>query len=402
MTTPTCRLVLFFDGTDNTPKDCTNVCRSHDLLLARDSKGIPQRKKYLQGVGTEFGSWASGSIFGNGVARKIREGYSWLVENYEDGAEIYVFGFSRGAFSARSLVQMVATCGLTRPEALREWSVDASFDYYEALSKQLEEKMHPIWRLRYWQRHPQEAPKGWLPTKDETRLNDDSKVRDVKIRMAGLWDTVGSLGTDGLTNEDARKQKSAAHNVRPTKAQEYGYHALAIDEHRPLFEATLWRTFVEATKGKETMERYAQYYEQRWFIGAHSDVGGGYADSKRLPDFSLHWMLSKAKGLGLEFSSFPAPPMDSCRDPIHDSFKSFAHGILSIWDKLIPGDQHHQREIGRRPKDIDTARGIKGSLWSINETIDESVLQRWQEDSTYRPAGLEDYFRRNPTKRPVV
>src|SRR5262245_51473718 len=145
---PTKRLIVLFDGTDNTPKDRTNVWRTHELLAKTDADGVPQLKQYLQGVGTDIGELVRGSIFGTGIARKIREGYQWLVENYHDGAEIYVFGFSRGAFTARSLVQMIATCGLTRPETVKEWSVERVFDRYESISRQDIETVRPIWRLR--------------------------------------------------------------------------------------------------------------------------------------------------------------------------------------------------------------------------------------------------------------
>jgi uncharacterized protein (DUF2235 family) len=400
-TTPTVRLVLFFDGTDNTPKDRTNVWRAHQMLAAADAAGVPQLGQYFTGVGTEAGSLLTGSIFGVGVARKIREGYAWLVENYRDGAEIFVFGFSRGAFTARSLVQMIATCGLTRKETLEEWSVDRAFDRYEAISRQEAEEVRPLWRLRYWKDNLAARPPGWNPDETESRLMDDTRVREVKVRMAGLWDTVGSLGTDGLTNRDAARQKAAAHNVRPTKYQEHGYHALAIDEHRPLFEVTLWRTFLEADDSAKAMEDYARRYEQRWFIGAHSDVGGGYnEDDDRLPDLALSWMLGKATALGLAFTHQLGAQAGAWHGQIHDSFKGFAGGVLSIWDKVMPGNQRNYREIGRRPKDVVTAAGKRGVLWSIHETLDDSVVRRWCEDPTYRPPNLVDYFRRHPDRLP--
>lgn len=400
MTNPTKRLVVFYDGTDNSPKDRTNVWRTHELLMPVDTAGVKQVKKYIEGVGTDMGHILRGSIFGHGVSKRIREGYRWLVDNYEDGAEIYVFGFSRGAFTARSLVQMVATCGLTRPETLKEWTVEKAFDRYESITMQETEVIRPIWRLCYWQRHPDEQPAGWSPSADDLRLMDEERVRVVKVKMAGLWDTVGALGTKALENVDASTQKAAAHNVRPTKAQEYGFHAMAVDEHRPMFQNTLWRVFVEQGKIDETAVRYAPYYEQRWFVGAHCDVGGGY-DDDRLSNLALSWMLGKAAGLGLGFTHSIEPQPGSWLAPIHDSFKAFAGGVLSIWDRFVPGDQRFYREIGRVPKEIETATGAHGSLWSINETIDESVLRRWVEDPTYRPPSLMDYFRRNPERIPA-
>lgn len=396
---PSLRLVLLYDGTDNTPKDRTNVWRTHELLADRDASGIPQRKCYIQGVGTDFGELLRGSIFGTGIIRKIREGYQWLVENYQDDAEIYVFGFSRGAFAARSLVQMIATCGLARQDTLKDWSVEDAFERYSAISQQETEVILPIWRLRYWQRHPQDAPPGWQPTPDDSRLLDDARVREVKIQMAGLWDTVGAIDTDALQNKDAHRAKSAAHNVRPTRALLNGYHALAIDEHRPMFQATLWRTFAEAGKEAETLARYTEYYEQRWFIGAHSDVGGGYGDDD-LPDISLAWMMRKAAALGLAFTHAVEPRPGAWFNPVHDSFKAFAGQILNIWDQLVPGDQRYYREISKLPRQVKTATDVDGSLCSIHETIDDTVVSRWTSDPTYRPPSLVDYFTRNPGALP--
>ncbi len=394
------RLVLCFDGTDNTPKDRTNVWRTHELLAEKDSTGVIQKKFYIQGVGTEFGEMVRGSIFGKGVTRKIREGYEWLAENYEANAEIYIFGFSRGAFTARSLIQMIACCGLVHKGTLKEWSSEQVFDRYAKISEQDDEIVRPIWRLRYWQRNPDKAPAGWRPDKDETRLLDETRVREVKIRMAGLWDTVGAIGADALHNDDAKRAKSAAHNVRPTRAQEYGYHALAIDEHRPMFEATLWRTFTVEGEEASTMSRYSPYYEQRWFIGAHSDVGGGYGDDD-LPDISLNWMMQKASQLGLAFTHTVEPRPGAWHDPIHDSFKAFAGKILNIWDEIAPGDQRHYRDIGKPPRAVNAVNGTAGVLIPIHETIDDTVLRRWVEDPTYRPPGLVNYFLRNPDKLPA-
>jgi len=391
MPSPTKRLILCYDGTDNDPADNTNVWKTYQMI-APDAAGVPQLKKYIEGVGNKFGVRARGSIFGEGVAQKIREGYAWLVSHYEDGSEIYIFGFSRGAFTARSLVQMIAYCGLTRKSAAKQWTAQLAFDHYEACSR---DETHPIWRLKYWQRHPKEAPAGWVPTKGEAILLDETKVGVVKVKMAGLWDTVGAIGTDAMANKGALTQKSAAYNVRPTKSQDYGYHAISIDENRPMFDVTLWRVFVESGKVKDAMARYAPYYEQRWFIGAHSDVGGGYKDD-RLPDYSLSWMLQKASALGLAFTKTVEPQADGWRAPIHDSFKSFAGGILNLWNKILPGDQRRYRQISRVPRTVTTGEGVKGELWSINEQIDESVIQRWKNDPSYRPRSLVNYFRRNP------
>jgi len=398
---PSKRLAIFFDGTSATAKRRTNVRRLYDLVAKRDAHGKPQLTCYVPGVGTSTGRRLIGGIFGSGVARNIRTAYEWLVKNYEDGSEIYVYGFSRGAFTARSFVQMIATCGLIRPRLLRVWGVRSAFHRYAEITGQKKETIHPIWRLRRWQQVPAEKPRGWKPTREDLRLMDDDQVRVVKVRMAGLWDTVGAIGKYCLRDKGAHTQKAAMHNVRPTRSQEYGYHALAIDENRPMFDITLWRTFAEQGKEAATLARYAPYYEQRWFAGAHSDVGGGGNAINPLSDISLDWMMKKSSALGLAFSSTVKPPAKAWLGEVHDSFESFVGGVLTIWEKMLPGDQRNYREMDRAPREVTALDGTPGNLLSINETLDDTVLKRWRDDSTYRPPNLVDYFQRHPEQLPA-
>ncbi len=398
---PTQRLAIFFDGTSATAKRRTNVRRLYDLVAKRGADGAPQLTCYIPGVGTKFGRLLSGNAFGAGVGRNIREAYQWLVENHKDGSEIYVYGFSRGAFTARSFVQMIATCGLIRPRLLRVWGVRSAFQRYSEITCQKTEKVRPIWRLRHWQQVPADKPRGWKPTADDLRLMDDSQVRVVKVRMAGLWDTVGAIGKYCLNDKGTKTQKAAMHNVRPTKAQEYGYHALAIDENRPMFDITLWRTFAEQGQEAATLARYAPYYEQRWFVGAHSDVGGGGDEVNPLSDISLNWMMKKSSDLGLTFSSSVQPQAKAWLGTIHDSFEAFLGGVLTIWDKMLPGDQRNYREMDRAPRAVKTLAGTPGKLLSINETLDDNVLKRWRDDPTYRPPSLVAYFQRHPEQQPA-
>lgn len=390
---PAKRLAVFFDGTDNTSSDNTNVWRAHEMLAAKDAAGHPQLKHYIEGVGTNIGQLAAGSIFGAGIIDRICEGYRWLADHYVEGDAIYVFGFSRGAFAARSLVQLIANCGLPTRNGLATWSPRRAFDRYEKLSQQDTEEIRPLWRLTYWGRHPDKAPAGWMPDRDEQTLMNPGFVQAPQIQMAGLWDTVGAIGKDALENAGARTQKSAAHNVRPTLAQASGYHALAIDEHRPMFDATLWRRFVPAVPLTPKMNY--QRYEQRWFVGAHSDVGGGYPDGQ-LQELSFEWMIGKAIAEGLNFPGVHTASPGAGASDIHDSYSKFAFRILALWDKIRRGDQRHYRVIAKDPRPLTTVTGTPGHLVTINETLDPSVIDRWRHDSTYRPPSLVEYFARHP------
>src|SRR6266481_2636671 len=114
---PKQRLALFFDGTWNTPEDNTNVWRLDLMLAQAGPDGVPQRKFYDPGVGTHWYDRLSGGAFGAGLSENVEQGYRWLMDNYNPGDEIYIFGFSRGAFTARSLAGVIARCGLLKPNA---------------------------------------------------------------------------------------------------------------------------------------------------------------------------------------------------------------------------------------------------------------------------------------------
>jgi uncharacterized protein (DUF2235 family) len=114
---PRKRLALFFDGTWNEPPDHTNVRRLRLMLAERGADGVPQRAFYDRGIGTRWFDKLTGGLIGSGLSENVRDGYRWLTENYDLHDEIYIFGFSRGAFAARSLAGLIATCGLLAPDA---------------------------------------------------------------------------------------------------------------------------------------------------------------------------------------------------------------------------------------------------------------------------------------------
>jgi hypothetical protein len=124
-----CRLALFFDGTWNRPKSNTNVWRLSLMLADRSTDGKQQKLFYDSGVGTHWYDQLTGGMFGAGLSNNVREGYRWLMQNYNEGDEIFLFGFSRGAFTARSLAGLIARCGLLKPEApMGFWDV---FERYQ-------------------------------------------------------------------------------------------------------------------------------------------------------------------------------------------------------------------------------------------------------------------------------
>jgi uncharacterized protein (DUF2235 family) len=335
------RLVICCDGTWNRAdqeragEPCpTNVVKLAYRVAKRDGAGNPQIVLYNHGVGTGNGlDRLSGGAFGAGLEDNIHEAYRFLVGNYELGDEIYVFGFSRGAFTARSLVGMIRNCGILTRGSVAQYRAAVAL-------------------YRDDERGPDHAFS--LEFKQNFSVCSDG---DIPVRFVGVWDTVGALGIPlaGLRSVTRRRQQF--HDTQLSGIVEYAYHALAIDERRGPFEPTLW----------DPRSKPRQTVRQVWFCGVHSDIGGGYPEHG-LSDISLQWMIEAAADAGLAFDDdvLRAAPLNG--DPtgvLHDSRK----GVYRFKREFV-------RSIG------------------IDETqsLHPSVLERWDADPTYRPANLRRFF----------
>ena len=365
---PRKRLVLLFDGTWNDPDNNTNVWRMKLMLADRAPDGVEQMTFYDTGVGTHWYDWLSGGAFGRGLSGNIRQGYQWLMEHHDEGDEVFVFGFSRGAFAARSLVGFIARCGLLLPTA--PLPVIQAFERYRK-----GDAARPIYKLTYDERHGSHNF-----TYEERCLIECS--RRIPIKFIGVWDTVGALGIPVGNIPGISRRTLFFHNTRLSNIIENAFHALAVDENRGPYRATLWTRFIP--KG-EPHAALTQAVEQRWFVGAHANVGGGYRNDP-LAQIPLHWMQEKAKACGLVFRHEVALHGDEClADPV-DSYAAFLAGF---WRDFTFGRRFY-RTIGG-------GRINKGEGWveSVNETVDETVLRRYREVRNYRPPNLQDWATRN-------
>lgn len=302
------RLVVCCDGTWNTPEQeqydrpsPSNVVRLHNAVAKEDGRGTRQEKYYHTGVGTE-GSLAArtvGGMWGEGLDKNIESAYAWLASNYEDGDAVYLFGFSRGAYTVRALGGALEAVGL--PD-LRGVGPSESWT-----------RVNTAVRLGYREQ----------PRRMRTEWGGQWPWRPVvPVQFIGVWDTVGALGIpDDMALMNLLDQ-SAKWRFLDTKLGSHvkkARHALAIDETRASFTPTLW-----------TDEKGAPIYRdgdrivQLWFPGVHSDVGGGYPDSG-LSDIALEWMMTEASRAeepngGLAFSdSMRAQLRPDPRGVLHDS-----------------------------------------------------------------------------------
>jgi uncharacterized protein (DUF2235 family) len=354
---PKKRLALFLDGTWNVISDNTNVWRLRSLFAPASSDGCEQRAFYSTGLGTKFGERVRGGMFGRGINTAITGAYEWLVNNYEPNDEIFIFGFSRGAYTARSLSGFVSKCGLLErgaPIGVNQLYMRYRNKGAKTIRTLIEEgqmeaarfNIEEAWMLKY--------------------------SRAVPIKFLGIFDTVGALGVPFPLLRWIKGSAYPFLNTGLRQSNDYAFHALAIDEHRKSFRPTLW-TNQGATDAKP---RPIDRTEQRWFVGAHANIGGG-CFSDPLAQVPLRWLERKAAMLGLAFMDF-ATEENAVAAPISDSFTEFAGGSYAV---LKFGIRYH-RPIGAPP------RHEGPGVMTINETIDSSVFTRWRADGTYRPRSL--------------
>ena len=369
---PRKRSALFLDGTWNTVSDNTNVWRLKALCAERGADGSRQAAYYSKGVGTTFGEKVRGGMFGYGLDKAVTDAYAWLVETYEPGDEIFIFGFSRGAYTARSLAGFIAKCGLLKPGA--PLGLGQLYERYRR-----DEAESTIWKLDAARRA------GILNRVSlEERWMLDYAM-PVPVKMIGVWDTVGALGIPfgGIPGISRSGFKFLHTGLRIS--QENAYHAVAVDEHRKAFAPTLWTKKIRdgVPASRMAAPRPLDSVEQRWFVGAHANVGGG-CRSDLLAQVPLRWLMRKASQHGLTFRADVAPDPEVLRAPLSDSFREFMHGAYAVATKPF------HRVIGEEPKPFPGGRDE-----TINETVDASVFERWRADVGYRPKNLEAWARRH-------
>lgn len=295
-------IILCMDGTWNKPgqKDQgketeTNVRKVYEALADRPD----QIREYFRGVGTDPGEKVSGGAFGWGLFDQIKDGYRKLRERFEPGDKVYIFGFSRGAFSARSLAGMILRCGVIRKDVedvkIPGLVADLVTTQQDGnLKVDVTDKVFAMYKHGYEEKN-----------RPDVEQFKRAYSTDTTVRLVGVWDTVGALGIpDDLFVPALRKFDRAIDaklygflDTDLSPRVEAAYHAVAIDEQRKPFLPTLW---TDARGGAPRVNVAGSKVEQVWFVGAHSNVGGGYADSG-LSDIALEWMIARASSNGLQF-----------------------------------------------------------------------------------------------------
>lgn len=349
------RLITCSDGTWNKPDTLdrgkpvkTNVEKMYNYICGLDTSAEPVRqlKIYDAGVGTGYSpkDRIFGGLTGSGIDQNIKDVYTFLMLNFEPGDELYLFGFSRGAYTARSLAGFIRNCGILKPQYLQH--VDKAYELYRDRNKYTH------------------------PDSDLMRAFKQQYSNETNIKFIGVWDTVGSLGLPLIWLHTLNKERYSFHDQTLSNTVDNAYHALAIDDKRTLFSPTLWK------KSKTVLKDpgHEQKLEQRWFTGVHSNIGGGYSDSG-LSDLALQWLMDKAQLSGLcydqaltkEIKPDYAGELRNSYTPMYRLWKAKYRDILL--------------------DDEDTEK-------KYNQEIDESVWKRFKKDNSYRPQNLIKYAKK--------
>lgn len=345
-------IVICCDGTANDPKQMegevaspTNVYRLYEALTDDTQFGTSQITWYDPGIGTgtsktaRRAGWLSriaskiGDLLpdwipvatdralkalegatGIWIEENIAQGYREIVRNYEPGDRIYIFGFSRGAYTARCIAGVIQRCGLLLPENIR-FTGDAITLY----RRRKDNAIAPL--LKPDVIHPPET---------------------IRIHVLGLWDTVASLGLPlwGWWFRLGAFWRNKNLDTNPAAICEHVYHAMSMDEQRSQF-------FPTVTTPDLSIPPVEQTVRQIWFRGAHADIGGGYA-SRSLGDIGLEWMLQIARHHGLKIrhdidsiqflpGDLPVCPKADPMGKMHDEIKSQPSWIyFGSWPRWAP------------------------------------------------------------------
>ena len=313
------RLVICCDGTWNEPDqkvhgkptdetEPTNVLKTVRGLAPIGADGVPQVVYYDTGVGTRggFDKYVGGGL-GAGLSRNIRRAYRFIANNYHEGDQLFLFGFSRGAYTVRSLAGFIDAAGLLEKDNLR-----------------LLPEAYAFYRL---------APDQRAGSLVEQRLRaaGEPLAGQVPIQFIGVWDTVGALGAPTPFLGRLTRNWVSFHNTQLGAQVRHACQALAVDERRRPFRPVLW---TGASGDNQTIE-------QAWFAGVHSNIGGGYRHCG-LSDIALVWLANRAAGQGLAFRSAIADmapaPAQQCR--LEDSFSAGYKALRAV--RVRP----YEREIG--------------------------------------------------------
>jgi uncharacterized protein (DUF2235 family) len=333
---------LFANLAGQVTPDTLALRDEQEKLLQSSTGAALQVAKYMHGVGDSSNAITHilGGVFGMGVIARIVRGYTFISRNYQPGDAVHILGFSRGAYTARALAGMIARVGLLNPQTYDP--ADKSEAYrrgYEAWVRAKDVSFLGNNALATVLNHFLGFVEGAFA---RATLRNRDFIPNVLIASVAVWDTVGSMGIPEYI-QGKRRDLFSFVDLRLSARVAHGFHAMALDEQRRDFPVTRWDADPRI--------------EQVWFIGCHSDVGGGYPLAQSgLSDIALGWMIGRLAALGVSFVA-PAvyPPTPNPNQALHTPWTEPPFNIGATQRQPLATDTYHP-----------------------------SVLQRWQSLTAYQ------------------
>lgn len=337
------RIIVSLDGTWQTrdQDNPTNIKLIHDSIAPVSADGVEQIKQHFDGVGTKGGKLKRmfSGLTGADLEDRIKEAYKYIVENYEDGDEVVLSGFSRGAFTARTLNGMIYKSGIIDPNKVEDLdkAIDEAYDFYKTNHK----------------------PNSKHGIKFREENSKDNRPQTV----LACFDTVGSLGVPVQLKTLACIFNGAHefHDTRVNRNTKHAFHIAAIDEQRKNFPLTP----MQSCKGADTVVK------QLWCVGNHGAIGGGSEDNEHKPlsdiaGLSMIELLTKEYGLGFD------------AEKVKENFNP---------------------DVQIKPESDFKHEGLLWKITGLNEyrvidmkqQFDYSVHERWKSNDQYRPAQLKKF-----------
>lgn len=368
-------LIICCDGTwqelsQRFPTNVTRLTRALSPTATRGGQTIPQVIFYDDGVGVGNGvldrtTRILGGALGQGLDRKVLEAYEFLVLNYEPGDRIYIFGFSRGAYTARSIAGLLRQVWILKRENASE--IERAIAIYRDHDKDAVET----------QRFRRNFCHTGDPALDTRAFDPDAPAKTVTksvdqtgwIQFLGVWDTVGSLGIPrGLPFSEQINGKYEFHDTALSRFVWNARHAVAIDERRETFTPTLWTNLdaLNTNAKADTLSYDDRPYQQTWFPGAHGAVGGGESDAG-ISLAPLLWMLDGATRAGLAFEPHQLADFSAAADPTAPLRAS-------------------ERNVGSIVMGLVGSKDREGPAQM--DEVSKAAHERWTKLSTYRPKTL--------------
>ena len=376
------RLAFCFDGTWNTldRPNPTNVVILAQSITPVTADGTTQIIHYDPGVGTGKSDHLMGGVFGEGLIDKLIDAYTFLVFNHEPGDELFVFGFSRGAFTARAFVGFVRKLGILKRRHAAH-IVDA-VKLYQAQKSGDPHNTPELLQFR-WKYSPEVCidtdEDAWRVQHCAPYKTGDATI--ARIKYLGVWDTVAALGvpSDVLFAKWANKGEQYF-DSELTSFVTSGRHAVSIDESRVAFEPTLWPNFAALNEVLKAHPYAADApYQQQWWPGDHGSVGGG-GDVRGLSDGALQWVLDGALARGLEVDLDEASPLYKLRPNPLAALSNMQPHDPSVMDRLAGALMTH-RPRAPGPQHVEEVSGAARLRW-------QASTDQLPEKAAYRPHTL--------------